>query len=54
MFLPLWDVIGHHANASHVSGNLSTISCKGEEEIYLALQLKFDRILSYISVGLAE
>ena len=27
VFLPLWDVIGHHADASHVSSNLPTISC---------------------------
>lgn len=26
MLLPLWDVIGHHADASHVGCNLPTIS----------------------------
>lgn len=31
MLLPLWDVIGHHANASHVGCNLPTISCKREK-----------------------
>ncbi len=28
MLLPLWDVIGHHANASHVCCNLPTIRWK--------------------------
>ena len=27
MFLPLWDVIGHHANASHVGCNLPPVNC---------------------------
>lgn len=30
MFLPLWDVIGHHANASHVCCNLPPVSCEGD------------------------
>lgn len=30
VFLPLGDVVGHHANASHISCNLSAVSCGGE------------------------
>lgn len=35
MLLPLRDVIGHHANASHVGRNLPTISWKRGADVCL-------------------
>lgn len=44
VLLPLWDVVGHHANASHVGCNLPAVNCergqKCEEKLCLTLQLR--------------
>lgn len=39
MLLPLGYVIGHHANASHVSGNLPAVNCKRGEEVHLTMKI---------------
>lgn len=44
MLLPLWDVIGHHADASHVGCNLPAISCK--RGVVVCLIMKKEIIIS--------
>lgn len=32
VLLPLWDVVGHHADAPHVGCDLPTVGCQKQEE----------------------
>jgi len=44
MFLPLGDVVGHHANTSHVSSNLPAINCKRQANLSVLVNNKMGQL----------